>query len=180
MAHFEEKNTFCLNKSKFALGFTLFKHVKKKKIWVCLCSFLRQSIFGLKREVLCEFLPKCFKTTEMNSLAVCSSLYGEKYFLLIFISFYWFDQKKLFKQIQIFLRIYPFQTCLEKQTLRISVLHSDIATFLNKKRTCLWIPKKCFKTREKHSLAVCGSLWGKKHFFVNIFPIFLVWSKTVV
>ena len=35
---------------------------------------------------------------------------GRKQFMLIFVPFYWFDQKKLFKQIQIFLRIFPFQT----------------------------------------------------------------------
>ena len=28
---------------------------------------------------------------------------------LIFVSFYWLDQKKLFKQIQFFLRIYLFK-----------------------------------------------------------------------
>ena len=40
-------------------------------------------IFGLKKEVLCEFPPKCFKTTEKHSLAVCGLLWGEKLFLLI-------------------------------------------------------------------------------------------------
>ena len=53
---------------------------------------------------------KCFKTTEMHGLEVCGSLCGEKQFLLLFIPFYWFEQKKLFKQIQIFLSICPFQT----------------------------------------------------------------------
>ena len=47
---------------------------------------------------------------QKESLAECSSLFGEKQFLLIFIPFYWFDQKQLFKQIQIFLRIFPFKT----------------------------------------------------------------------
>ena len=56
-----------------------------------------------------EFPPKCFKTTERHSLAVCGSVCGEKQFLLIFIPFYWFDQKPLFKQIQIFFRICPFK-----------------------------------------------------------------------
>ena len=37
---------------------------------------------------------KCFKTTERHSLPVCGSPCVEKHFLLIFISFYWFDQKK--------------------------------------------------------------------------------------
>ena len=41
---------------------------------------------------------------------VCGSHCGEKQFLLIFIPFLMFDQKQLFKQIQIFLRIGPFHT----------------------------------------------------------------------
>ena len=45
----------------------------------------------------------------MPSLAVSGSLCGEKQFLLIFIPFQWFDQKQLFKQIQIFHSIYPFK-----------------------------------------------------------------------
>ena len=40
----------------------------------------------------------------------------KKSFLLKFIPFYWFDQKQLFKQMQIFLRICPFQTWWEKQS----------------------------------------------------------------
>ena len=65
---------------------------------------------------LYEFPPKCFKTTERHSLAVCGSLCGEKQFLLIFIHLYRFEQKHLFKQILIFLRIFTFQTWSEKQT----------------------------------------------------------------
>ena len=45
------------------------------------------------------------KTAEMPSLAVCGSLCGEKRFLLILIPFNCFDQKELFKKIQIFLSI---------------------------------------------------------------------------
>ena len=41
---------------------------------------------------------------------------GEKPFLLEFVTIYWFDQKKLFKQILNLIMIYPFQTCLEKKT----------------------------------------------------------------
>ena len=52
---------------------------------------------------------KCFKTTERHSLTVCGSLLGGKQFLLILVPVYWFDQKQLFKQIQIFLRICPFK-----------------------------------------------------------------------
>ena len=53
----------------------------------------------------------------MHSLAVIGSLLREKQFLLIFVHFYWFDQKQLFKQIQIFLSIYPFKH--EKQTFGV-------------------------------------------------------------
>ena len=55
-----------------------------------------------------EFPQKFFKTTEKHSLAVCGSLWGEKEFMLIFVPFYWFDQRVLFKQIQIFHRICTF------------------------------------------------------------------------
>ena len=88
----------------------------KTNLWVYQRSFLRLPLFRLRREVLCEFPRKCFKTKEKHSLPVCGSLWGEKLFLLEFVPIYWFDQKQLFKKILILLRLYPFQTCLEKQT----------------------------------------------------------------
>ena len=81
---------------------------EKQPFWVFQCSFQRYTILCLKRKVLYEFPQKCFKTTERYSLEVCSLLCEEKQFLLIFIPFYWFNRKQLFKQIQIFLRIFPF------------------------------------------------------------------------
>ena len=36
-------------------------------------------------------------------------IFGEKQFLLLFILYYWFVQKELFKQIQILVWICPFQ-----------------------------------------------------------------------
>ncbi len=59
----------------------------------------------LKGKVLYEFPQKCFKTTEKHSLAVCGLLCGEKHFLLTFSPDYWFDQKQIFKHIQISSRI---------------------------------------------------------------------------
>ena len=73
-------------------------------------SILFLVTFMSKKKFLSEFPQKLLKTTERHNLAVCGSLCGEKRFLLIFIPFYWFDQKQLFKQILIFLRIFPFQT----------------------------------------------------------------------
>ena len=126
------------------------------------------SLLCLKRTVLYEFLQKCFKTTERHSLAVCGLLCGEKQFLLIFIRFYWFDQKHLLKQIQIFLRIWPFSNMVRKTNfLSISVLVSEIITFMSKKKSSLWIsPAKYFKTTERLSLAICGLLCGEKQFLL--------------
>ena len=121
--------------------------------------------FMYKKKVLSEFPPNNFKTTESHSLALCGSLCGEKQFLLIFIPFYLFDKKKLFKQIQIFLRIYSFSNMVRKTNfLSISVLLSEIVPFLTKK-VLYEFPPKCFKITESHSLAVYISLCGEKQFF---------------
>ncbi len=51
-------------------------------------------------------------------------------FLLIYVPFYRFDQNDLFKQIQNFLRFFPFLNMLRKTNfLGISVLLSEIVTF---------------------------------------------------
>ena len=109
-------------------------------------------IFLTKREVPREFLPKCFKPTEKHSFAVCGSLWGEKEFLLIFDTFYWFDEKELFKQIQIFLRICPFSNLLRKTNfLSISVHSSEIVTFWTKKRIFQWISTTFLQNNRKAS-----------------------------
>ena len=46
--------------------------------------------------------------------------FGEKNSFYLYLSpFYWFDQNIFFKQIQIFLRIYSFQTYKDIQTFRV-------------------------------------------------------------
>ena len=95
------------------------------------------------------------------------------FFVLIFIPFYWFDQKHLFKQIQIFLRINPFSNMVRKTNfLSISVLVSEIATFMSKKKFLYEFPQKCFKTTERHSLSVSGSLCGEKQFLIIFIPFY--------
>ena len=134
-------------------------------------------IFCLKRDVLWEYFPNCFKTTEKNSLAICGSHWEKNFFVNIW-PFLWFDQKLLFKQIQIFLRICPFTNMLRKTNfLSILVLVSEIVTFLTKKKSSLWISQKMLQTTERHSLAVWCSFWGEKNFFFNVCPLLLVWSK---
>ena len=68
---------------------------------------------------------------------MCLTL-GKKKFLLIFVSFYWFDQKQLFKQFQIFLGICSFSNILKKNNFLSNSVLSEIATFLTKKSS-LWI-----------------------------------------
>ena len=101
---------------------------------------------------------------------VGGSLFGEKLFLLIFIPFYWFDQKKLFKQIQIFLRICPISNMVRKTNfLSISVLVFWDSHFFDKKIVLNEFPQKCFKTTERHSLAVCDSICGENSFCLYLF-----------
>ena len=94
--------------------------------------------------------PKMLQNNRKHSLAVCGLLCGEKQFLLIFIRFYWFDQKHLLKQIQIFLRICPFSNMVRKTNfLSISVLVSEIVTFMSKKKSSLWISPKMLQNNRK-------------------------------
>ena len=136
------------------------------------------SLLCLKRIVFYEFLQKCFKTTERHSLAICGLLCGEKQFLLIFIRFDWFDQKNLLKQIQIFLRICPFSNMVRKTNfLSISVLVSEVVTFMSKKNSSLSIsPKLLQNNRDSYFSNMWLTLWRKKG-FVNIYPHLLIWSK---
>ena len=107
-------------------------------------------IFMSKKKSSFEFPAKSFKTTERISLAVCGLLCGEKQFLLIFIVFYWFDQKQLLKQIQIFLRILNFSNIVRKTNLlSFSVLIFEIVTFMSKKNSSLWISPKMLQNNRK-------------------------------
>ena len=121
------------------------------------------------------------QTTEIHSLGVCGSLCGEKHLLLIFISFYWFDQKQLFKQIQIFLRISQFSNMVRKTNfLSISVLVSEIVTFLTKKISSLWTSPKMLQNNRKAQFSCMWLNLGRKTVYVNFCPLLQVWSKTVV
>ena len=128
-----------------------------------------------KRKVLYEFTQKCFKTTQRHSLTLCGSLCGEKQFLLIFNPFSWFNQKKLFKQIQIFLRICPFSNMVRKTNFLIfSVLVCEIVTFMSIKKSSLWIfPKILQNNREAEFSSIWLILW-RKTVFINIYPLLLV------
>ena len=89
-------------------------------------------------------------------------------------------KKKLFKQIQIFLSICPFQTCLEKQTFGLFQ-----CSFLRQSLLCLntkvhaEFSQNCFKTTERHSLAVCGSIVEKNNFCQYLSPFTCLIKKNL-
>ena len=139
MAHFEEKNSFCLYLSSFtALNKKCCLQQILILIWICSFSnLLRKTNFLIismqlseivtfltKKIFFGEFHRKCFKTTEKHSLAVCGS------------PFYCLEQKELFTTNSIFLLICPFSNLLRKTNfLIISELLSEISSFLTKKRS---------------------------------------------
>ena len=139
-----------------------FSNMVKKQNFLSISVLISEIVtFMSKRIVLYEFLQKCLKTKERHSLKVFGLHCGEKQFLFIFILFYWFDQKHLLKQIQIFLRIYPFSNMVSKRnSLSISVLVSEIVILCLKRKVLYEFLQKCFKTTERHSLAVCGLFCG--------------------
>ena len=76
--------------------------------------------------------------------------------------------KKMFKQIQIFLRICPFSNMVRKiNFLSISVLLSEIVNFMFKKKTSLWIsPKMLQNNRKAQFSSIWLTLWRKKKFLL--------------
>ena len=53
---------------------------------------------------------KSFWKNDIVPPSLCGSFWEEKQFLLIFIPFYWFDQKKILKKSKFFSGFAPFQT----------------------------------------------------------------------
>ena len=94
--------------------------------------------------------------------------------MLLFILFYWFVKKKVFKQIQIFLRIFPPFSYMVRKTnwQSISMLLSAISHFYVKRKVLYEFPPKHFKTTEWHGLAVYSSLTGEKQFLLIFNPFY--------
>ena len=121
-----------LNKPKFSSCYSPIQTFKEKKSSEYFSASFWDSHLLTKKGIFSELARKCFKTTKKHSLTVGYSLWGEKRFLLIFVSFYWVDQKKLFKQIQIYLRICSFSNLIRKTNFQsISVHLSEIVFFID-------------------------------------------------
>ena len=89
-----------------------------------------------------------------------------------FIPFYWFDQKSCLNKSKFSSGFSPFQTWYEKTNfLNISVIVTESITFISKKKNFYEFLQKCFKTTDRHSLAVCGSICRENRFLL-IFILF--------
>ena len=142
----------CLKQIQIFLRICPISNMLRKTNFLSISVLLSEIvIFGLKREVLCEFLQKCFKTTEKHKFScMWLTLRRKTSFCLIFPPFYWFDQKQLFKQILNFPLDLPFSNLLRKTNfLSISVLFSEIVTFWTKKWSSLWISPKMLQNNRK-------------------------------
>ena len=81
--------------------------------------------------------------------------------------------KQFFKQNQIFLRICPFSNMVRKTNfLSISVIVFEMSLLCLKRKVLYEFLQKCFKTTERHNLAVCASLCGEKQFLLIFIPFY--------
>ena len=144
-------NKGCWQQIQIFLWICPFTNLLRKTNFPSISELLSERVkLWIKREVFRVFPRKPFKTTEKHSLAVRGSLCGEKPFLIIFVLFYWFVQKKLFKQIQIFLLVCPFSNLLRKTNfLSISVPFFEIVTFWTIKKIFQWISPKMLQINRK-------------------------------
>ncbi len=83
----------------------------------------------------------------------------------------------LFKKIQNFPQDLHLSNMVKKKFLSISVLVSEIVTFMSKKNFLYELFRKCFKTTERHSLAVFGSHCWEKKFLLIIIPFYWFYQK---
>ena len=114
-----------------------------------------------------------FLTKKWSSLWISPkmlTLWRKKVFVDIYpLLLVW--SKQFFKQIQIFLRICPFSNMVRKTNfLSISVIVFEMSLLCLKRKVLYEFLQKCFKTTERHNLAVCASLCGEKHFLLIFIP----------
>ena len=65
----------------------------------------------------------------------------------------------------------PLSNMIRKTNfLSISVILSEIANFMSKKKCSLTISPKMLQKTERHGLEVCGSLCGEKQFLLIFYP----------
>ena len=150
-----------------------FKYGKKNKFLSSSVIYFWESHNNVFKENSLWISPKMFQNNRKAFFSSMWLILWSKKFLLIFIPYYWFDLKQLF---QIFLLIWAFQTWSEKQISEYFRTHFWDSHFMSKKKSSLWISPKIFEKTERHSLAVCSSLWEETQFWL-IFTPFKLFEK---
>ena len=168
----------CLNKSKFFSRFTLFKHVKKNKLSECFCALFCDSHFLGKKEKFSVNLPKNVQNNRKAKFISLWPTLREKTVLLIFVPFYWFDQKKVKSKYS---KDFPLFKHVKKNKLsEFLCAHFWESLFGQKKRSSLWFSPKNASKQQKSKFCCMWFILRTKTVFVNICPLLQVWSKTVV
>ena len=125
--------------------------------------------------------PKMLKN---NRKAEFSSMWLTLWRITVFVNIYplslvWLKNSCLNKS-KISSGFAPFKHGKKTIFLTISMLITEIVTFMSKKKSSLRISPKMLQNNRK---ALFSSMWltsCRKTVFVNIFPLLMVWSKTVV
>ena len=140
-------NLFFQKQKQIFLRIYPFSNIVRKTNFLSISVLFSEIVtFMSKKRSSLWISSKMLQNKRKSYLAICGSLCGEKHFLFIFIPFYWFEQKHLFKQIQIFLTIFPISNMVRKTNwLSILVLVSEIITFMLKEKFSINFPKKRFK-----------------------------------
>ena len=90
-------------------------------------------ILCLKRKVLYEFPPKCFKTTERHSLTVLGSLFYYYYYYFFFITFTVLIKNNCLNKTKFSSGFAVFKHGKKNILSEYSVLVSQLVTFWSKK-----------------------------------------------
>ena len=124
------------------------------------------------------------KMLQNNRKAEFSSMWLTLWRIIFFVNIYpllriWLKNSCLNKS-KISSGFAPFKHGKKTIFLTISMLVTKIVTFMSLKESSLWISPKMLQNNRK---ALFSSMWltsWRKIVFVNTYPLFLVWSKTVV
>ena len=167
----------CLNKSKISSGFATIKHETINKL-----MSLRLSFFLTKKRSSLWICPKILQNNRKAQFSCMWLNLGRKTVYIFYLSpFTGLIKNNCLNKSKFASGFAPFQTLVRKTNfLSISVLVSEIVTFLTKKRSSLWISPKILQNNRKAEFSCMWLNLGRKTVFVNINPLLLVWSKTVV
>ena len=107
----------CLKLIQIFLWNCPFSNLLRNTNFPRISEFLSESVNFLTKKRSFQWIsPKTLQNNRKKEFSCMSVILRRKTILvnLIYVQFYWFDQKQLFKQIQIFHRISPISNLLRK------------------------------------------------------------------